>query len=239
MKTFQWMTGTIRPATAWRAGRGRVAAAPEMMDERARSLAWRAALAFAAVGLLAASSWLSVPFYPVPLTMQTLAVILIGGLLGPRLGAGAVVGYLSLGLAGAPVFHSGLGGPAVLAGPTGGYLLGFVPAAFATGCFANRAMRRQAGTGAGLRSWLRQVSLLAAGALLAEAAIYALGLPWLAVGYTGGDFARAAAAGAAPYLLGDLLKAVVAVGAIWIARTGTAKRGPEADTLFPHARPGA
>jgi biotin transport system substrate-specific component len=147
-----------------------------------------------------------VPFYPVPLTMQTLAVLLIGGLLGPRLGAATVVGYLGLGLAGAPVFHSGLAGPAVLAGPTGGYLIGFVPAAFLMGYAVRWAMTRRSLTG--------QFALLATGAIVAEAAIYAVGLPWLAVLVTGGDLARAAAVGAVPYLLGDLLKAAVAIGAI-------------------------
>jgi biotin transport system substrate-specific component len=171
-----------------------------------RTLALQTMLAIAGVGLLAASAWISVPFYPVPLTMQTLAVLLIGGLLGPRLGAATVVGYLSLGLAGAPVFHNGLAGPAVLAGPTGGYLLGFVPAAFLMGYAVKRAMAR--------RSLVRQSVVLGAGAIVAEAAIYAVGLPWLAVFYTGGDLAHAAAVGAVPYLLGDLLKAAVAIGAI-------------------------
>jgi biotin transport system substrate-specific component len=68
------------------------------------------------------------------------------------------------------------------------------------------------------RAGLRQLSLLVAGALLAETSIYAVGLPWLAILYTGGDLARAAAVGAVPYLLGDLLKAAVAIGAI---RAGT------------------
>jgi biotin transport system substrate-specific component len=121
------------------------------------------------------------------------------------------VGYLGLGLAGAPVFHGGLAGPAVLAGPTGGYLLGFVPAAFVMGYAAKWATAKR-------RAGLRQLSLLVAGALLAETSIYAVGLPWLAILYTGGDLARAAAVGAVPYLLGDLLKAAVAIGAI---RAGT------------------
>ena len=77
----------------------------------------RLVLVMVGVGLLTASAYLSVPFYPVPLTMQTLAVLLIGGLLGPTLGASSVAGYLALGAAGAPVFHNGLGGAAVLVGP--------------------------------------------------------------------------------------------------------------------------
>jgi len=84
------------------------------------------ALVAAGIGVLTAGALLSVPFYPVPMTMQTLAVLLVGGLLGPKLGVAAVAGYLALGLAGAPVFHAGLSGPAVLMGPTGGYLAGFL-----------------------------------------------------------------------------------------------------------------
>lgn len=176
----------------------------------ARTLAFQATLAIAGVGLLTASAWLSVPFYPVPLTMQTLAVLLVGGLLGPRLGASAVVGYLCLGLAGAPVFHGGLGGPAVLGGPTGGYLIGFIPAAFLMGAMTRVALAQ--------RSNLRRLVSLACGTLVAEVAIYAIWLPWLAVLYTGGDLVKAATVGAVPYLLGDLLKAAVAIGAI---RLGT------------------
>ena len=99
----------------------------------ARPIAAATASVAAGVGILTASAWLSVPFYPVPLTMQTLAVLLIGGLLGSRLGVATVASYLALGLAGAPVFHGGTGGPAVLPGPTGGYLVGFLPAAFLMG----------------------------------------------------------------------------------------------------------
>ena len=199
----------------------RETALPALHGARTYTMIVRAVLLLAGVGLLTGSAWLSVPFYPVPLTMQTLAVLVIGGVLGPRLGAGAVAGYLGLGLAGAPVFHGGLGGPLVLAGPTGGYLLGFLPAAFLMGWFSTRAMRgAAAGSGGGSPardSSLRQVALLAGGAVLAEASVYALGLPWLAVAYTGGDLARAAAVGAVPYLLGDLLKAAVAIGAIRVA----------------------
>ncbi len=111
----------------------------------------KATMVMAAVGLLSASAYLSVPFFPVPLTMQTLAVLLIGGMLGPMLGASAVAGYIALGMAGAPVFHNGLAGPAVLAGPTGGYLIGFIAAAFVMGIAVQWAARigRRGGAGAG------------------------------------------------------------------------------------------
>jgi biotin transport system substrate-specific component len=141
-----------------------------------RSIAARkAVLVLAGIGILAASAWLSVPFYPVPLTMQTLAVLLIGGALGPAMGVSSVIGYLALGAAGAPVFHGGLGGAIVLAGPTGGYLVGFIPAVFVMGWAAHLAGRRTAG--ASTRAAVRRMVVLAAGALLASAVIYLIGVP--------------------------------------------------------------
>jgi biotin transport system substrate-specific component len=186
-------------------------------------LAQRAVLVVAGVGILAASAWLSVPFYPVPLTMQTLAVLLIAGMLGPVLGVSSVVGYLALGLAGAPVFHGGLGGAAVLAGPTGGYLIGFIPAVFVMGHAARLAGRR-AGTPS-LRVAVRRMTLLAAGAVIAGAAVYAVGVPWLAL-TSGLGIERALSVGLVPFLLGDLLKAAVAVGAVYLGSKAVAQRRP-------------
>lgn len=168
----------------------------------ARPALVRTALVAAGVGILAASAWISVPFYPVPMTMQTLAVLLVGGLLGPKLGAAAVVGYLGLGLAGAPVFHNGLGGAAILAGPTGGYLAGFVPAALLMGFASRRTV--------GCTRIVRRAVWLTCGALSAEVAIYALGLPWLAF-VTGLSMGDAVSGGFIPFALGDLVKVVVAV----------------------------
>jgi biotin transport system substrate-specific component len=162
--------------------------------------------------VLTASSWLSVPFYPVPLTMQTLAVLLVGGLLGSRLGVATVASYLVLGLTGAPVFHGGTGGPAAILGPDGGYLIGFLPAAFLMGWVASRARAPRLLR----RGLLAELAVLSVGALLAEAAVYALGVPWLAFAYLGGNLSHAAAVGLLPFLIGDLLKAAVAIGAIRI-----------------------
>ena len=175
--------------------------------------AQRTALVLAGVGILAASAWLSVPFYPVPLTMQTLAVLLIGGALGPALGLSSVLGYLALGALGAPVFHGGLGGAIVLAGPTGGYLFGFIPAVVVMGGAARLAGRRV--PGAGSATAVRRMLVLAVGAVLASAVIYVVGLPWLAV-FTGLGLQKALSVGLFPFLLGDLLKAAVAVGAVYL-----------------------
>ncbi|MFH1266177.1 MAG: biotin transporter BioY [Planctomycetota bacterium] len=211
----------------------------------ARPLTLRAGLVLAGMAVLTVGAWLSVPFYPVPLTMQTLAVLLVGGLLGPTLGVSAVAGYLAIGLMGAPVFHNGLGGLAILAGPTGGYLVGFLPAAFlmglavrwartATGAQATSERRADRGPGAelgrssarpgGWRAPARELAVLAAGAVLASVAIYVLGVPWLAL-FTGGSLRHAAAVGAVPFVLGDLLKAAVAVGAVRLGGAALSRRG--------------
>jgi biotin transport system substrate-specific component len=182
--------------------------------EAARSIvAQRAAMVLAGIGILAASAWLSVPFYPVPLTMQTLAVLLVGGMLGPALGMSSVMGYLALGALGAPVFHGGLGGVVVIAGPTGGYLLGFIPAAFIMGWAARLAGGRV--PTARLHTRMRRLVVLAVGALVASAVIYLIGVPWLALA-TGMRLEHAVAVGLRPFLLGDLLKAAVAVGAVYL-----------------------
>jgi biotin transport system substrate-specific component len=195
--------------------------------------AQKATMVMVSIGLLSASAYLSVPFFPVPLTMQTLAVLLIGGMLGPVLGASAVAGYVALGAMGAPVFHNGLGGPAVLAGPTGGYLIGFIAAAFVVGIAVQWAARigRRSGSGAGdgvaqKGSFTRWASLLVLvpGVLVASAVIYAVGVPWLAV-FTGSDLGVAVSAGALPFLLGDLLKGAVAIVALGMGGELLARRG--------------
>jgi biotin transport system substrate-specific component len=177
----------------------------------------KVALVTAGVGLLTAGAWISIPFYPVPMTMQTLAVLVVGGLLGPKLGSLSVATYLVLGFSGAPVFHNGLGGLAMLAGPTAGYLFGFVPAAFLMGLVS----RRGGDSVDGVVGALRRLGRLAAGAVLAEAAIYAFGLPWLAVWLVvaGGRGAEATfSVGLAPFILGDLVKMAVAVTVVYGGR---------------------
>lgn len=195
----------------------------------------RLVLVMVAVGLLTASAYLSVPFYPVPLTMQTLAVLLIGGLLGPTLGASSVAGYLALGAAGAPVFHNGLGGAAVLVGPTGGYLVGFLAAVFVMGTavrWASRIARADSvrhdvsspdDRATGLAGWAA-LGVLVVGVLAATASVYAVGVPWLAV-FTGSGLATAFTVGVVPFLLGDLLKAAVAVAALRLGGGAVARRG--------------
>ena len=146
--------------------------------------------------IIALSAQVSVPlpFSPVPITGQTLAVLLVGSLLGRTRGTLSVLLYLAQGISGLPVFAGGMAGMIHLAGPTGGYLVGFVPAAFLTGFLADCGWDRRVGS-----------ALLAM--LVGNMAMYACGLPWLArfVGPQG-----VLALGLAPFIPGDLLKLAVA-----------------------------
>jgi biotin transport system substrate-specific component len=153
--------------------------------------------------LIALFSWISLPlvFSPVPLTLQTLAVLLAGGLLGWAWGPASVGIFLLLGLVGAPVFHNGASGPGVLAGPTGGFLLAFVPAALVMGLGSRLALGRPR---------LQSVTILAGSALVASGLIYLIGVPWMAAVTDMGAW-KAVTVGLLPYLPGDLLKAAAAV----------------------------
>jgi biotin transport system substrate-specific component len=163
-------------------------------------------LVLAAMGasLIAVMSWVSVPLAPVPITLQTLGVLVVAGLLGHRWGAVSVVVFLLIGTAGLPVFHGGSSGPGVVAGPTGGYLIGFVLAAFVMGWFAGHARRLQG---------RKSLVLLAGGALLATACVYLVGIPWLSA-VTGLGLREALGPGLLPFIPGDLLKAALAVALV-------------------------
>ncbi|OJV06043.1 MULTISPECIES: biotin transporter BioY [unclassified Bosea (in: a-proteobacteria)] len=170
------------------------------------------ALAVAGSLLMVAAAKIKVPFWPVPMTLQTLAVLALGAAYGPRLGAATIALYVAYGLAGLPVFTNTpplAAGPLYLAGPTGGFILGFVIAAAVAGWAAAR--------GASL------VRLLG-GLLLADLALMVVGCLWLAFGAqmaggaTGVGLAKAFAYGVQPFLLGEALKTALAaslVGAGW------------------------
>jgi biotin transport system substrate-specific component len=151
--------------------------------------------------VIAASARIAVPlpFTPVPITMQTLTVLLAGVLLGTRLGAVTIVAYLTEGAAGLPVFAPTTApGPAALIGPTGGYLIGFVFAAAAVGALAEHGWDRRHAT-----------TLLAM--ILGNLVIYAFGVGWLSrfLGLTG-----AVANGLLPFLVGDAIKIGLAMAAL-------------------------
>lgn len=153
----------------------------------------RAALAIFGSLALTLSAKMQIPFWPVPFTLQTLVVLLVGMTLGWRLGAATVALYLGQGAMGLPVFASG-GGIAYFAGPTGGYLIGFFAAALLMGWMAERG-------------WGRSV-LSTIGAMLAgTAVIFACGLFWLA--YLIG-VEQAVMAGLLPFVSSETLKIIIA-----------------------------
>jgi biotin transport system substrate-specific component len=152
----------------------------------------------------------------IPLSLQTFAVVLAGLVLGAWRGAASVLLYLVVGAAGAPIFANFRSGLSVFAGPTGGYLIGFLIAAFVVGLIAQRVRRR------GRFAFL---NLLGA-ALVSIPVIYAVGVPWLSLrlgipmlvlpeGCTGvGDFSSGCVTGLTvgvlPFLIGDIIKVVAA-----------------------------
>ncbi len=147
---------------------------------------------------LGAQLEIKLPFTPVPMTGQPFAVLLVGALLGARRGAAAMLTYLGEGALGLPVFAGGAAGLANILGPSGGYLLGFVPAAAVTGFLAERGWDRRF-----LTTW----AAMALGSTL----IFACGLPWLAT-FVGWN--NVLAAGFFPFILGDLVKQVLAALAL-------------------------
>jgi biotin transport system substrate-specific component len=160
---------------------------------------WRsiaAIITFAAITALTARITILLPFTPVPITLQTLAVVLSGLVLGSRSGALAQIVYLGLIATGLPFDAKGLG-PAAFFGPTAGYLLGFVPAALVTGWLAERLA---------WRSWWGNFVAAVVGMLV----IYLAGTSWLAIML--GNWQRAWLGGVAPFILLDLGKAAVAAG---------------------------
>ena len=160
------------------------------------SLIKMAALVVAGTLLIALAAQVSVPMFPVPMTLQTLAIMLVGFTLGSRLGAVTLLAYLAEGAMGLPVFASGNAGLPYMMGPTGGFLLGFVAMAWIAGLASDRG-------------WTGSLIATIAVALVASAVIYIPGLAWPAA-MLGTDAASLWASWTAPFLLGDAVKAVIA-----------------------------
>ena len=160
---------------------------------------WRGmAIALGGALLITLAAKVQIPFWPVPMTLHTLAVFFLAAALGPRLGFAAMASYLAAGAMGLPVFSNapdrGIG-LAYLAGPTGGYLAGYL-------------------LGAGLTGWLAQGRGLIGRflAMLAGlAVVYALGLIWLVAFVPASGLL---AAGFTPFILGDLVKLALASGLV-------------------------
>jgi biotin transport system substrate-specific component len=164
-----------------------------------------ALLALVGSAVLALSAKISVPFFPVPLTLQSLAVLVIGAAFGARLGAATVALYLVEGAVGLPVF-AGLpihgSGVAYMAGPTGGYLLGYLLAAALVGFVAERGADRS-------------VPQLLGAMTLGHVVIFVPGYAWLAH-LTGSQMAWAT--GVMPFILGTVVKTLLGallVPSVW------------------------
>lgn len=166
-------------------------------------------LVLGAAAVMGVLAQLAIPFVPVPITGQTLGVLLLGALLGSRRGALALLAYLAEGLAGLPVFANGASawtpssaGVPTIVGPTAGYLFSFPVAALVVGALAERG-------------WDRRVWTAAAAMVVGQAVVYVGGLSWLAQLVGPG---RAVELGLLPFLLGDavkLLAATLALPAGW------------------------
>jgi biotin transport system substrate-specific component len=153
-------------------------------------------LAFVAFTSVGAQLAVRLPFTPVPITMQTLFVVLAGITLGPRDGFYAMVSYVALGASGAPVFAGFSFGPAVLFGPTGGYLIAFPAAALLAGTLAGRG---RGGRGA-----------VFAGALSGAALVLLAGTLYLSL-LSGLPIVRTASLSLTPFIAGEVVKALAAV----------------------------
>jgi biotin transport system substrate-specific component len=151
---------------------------------------------------LALSAKIQVPFWPVPMTMQSLVVLLIGFAFGSRLGAATLLAYLAEGFVGLPVFAGAAAGPLYMTGPTGGYLLGFLLSAALVGWLAERGWSQNV--------WRATVALT-----LGHVLLFVPGVLWLAVLFGWG---KAVALGVTPFIAATLLKTalgVAIVAALW------------------------
>ena len=150
--------------------------------------------------LTALTAQIAIPIGPVPITGQTFAVLLTGALLGPRLGAMAMIAYLVEGASGLPFFAGGAGGILHLLGPTGGYLISYPAAAYITGAFAEQG-------------WDRRFLTAAAAMTVGSVLIILAGWSWFALStHTGA--ARAFGVSVAPFILGDIGKILLAAAAL-------------------------
>lgn len=144
-----------------------------------------------------------VPGLPVPITAQTLGVMLAGAIIGARRGGLSQLAFIVLVAAGLPLLAGGRGGLGVFLGPTGGFALGFPIGAFVIGLLA--------GPGRVGNSWVRLGAAIVLGGIVT---VYAIGIPWLAI--VGGLSLGEAAVGSLAFLPGDLIKAAIATS---VART--------------------
>jgi len=183
----------------------------QFIENPALRLAWFVFLALAGIALITASAKIQVPFWPVPMTLQTLAIMVVFASFGTRLGLATILGYLAIGFAGFAVFAGPVAGPLYFAGPTAGFLAGFVLAALIVGYAADRG-------------WSKSPFKLFGAMLLADVAVFTLGFFWLGFMYVSQNSGTTLGAltafsiGVKPYILADLVKIAIAaaiVPALW------------------------
>lgn len=162
----------------------------------------RFAVFFACLVVTALSAFVRIPlpFTPVPVTLQTAAVLWAGLCLGAQRGALSQIGYIALGVAGIPVFAGAQAGLLFLAGPTAGYIAGFVVAAFIVG----KASRNFSGRWASLLAML----------IVADTALFTCGIIWLKV-ITGAGWDHLFTIGVVPFIPGEIVK-IIAVAAVYM-----------------------
>ena len=178
---------------------------------RSRAFAMDATLVLAGVVVVALLAKVSFFVGPVPITGQTLGVILVGAALGARRGAVSLTSYMLLGLAGLPIFAGPIAGPAYVLAPSFGFIVGFIPAAFVAGWFAERA-------------WDRRPVLAFVGFVAASVIPFLVGVPYMALilaNVLGADvsFGSIMGAGVLPFIVPGLIKAAFAallVPAAWM-----------------------
>lgn len=191
-----------------------------------RAAFWRVGLVLAASWLLAASSWVAVPLWPVPMTLQTYAVLAFAALAGPRLTFETIAVWFGQALIGLPLLADGAAGPSPFAGPTAGYLAGFLIAGVAVGAAAQRPWAR---------SWVGLIVLF----LAAHAAILLLGWAWLALrigpagAWTGGVLPFLPGAAAKSLLAALTVKLLTPVLTRTAPKTRAARRGAPAGSKGP------
>ncbi len=160
---------------------------------------WRGlGIALCGATLITLGAKVQIPFWPVPMTLHTLAIFFLAAALGPRLGFAAMAAYLAAGAMGLPVFSNSPArgiGLAYLAGPTGGYLAGYLVSTLVVGWLSRN------------RGWVTQTFAMLAGL----GVVYAFGLLWLAAFV---PVSGLIAAGLTPFILGDLVKIVLATGLV-------------------------
>src|SRR5262245_16953371 len=161
--------------------------------------------------LLSLSAKVNLPMPYVPMTLQTLVVLLIGAAYGWQLGTATVLAYLAEGAIGLPVFAGPVGGIAPLVGPTAGYLFGFVAGALVTGWLAGRG-------------WDRSMLRLFAAMLLGHIVILAAGFGWLAFGMNLG-VEKAWLVGIVPFIAGSLVKSALGATLMPATRRVADRRG--------------